>query len=658
MAKSISIPITGNAAPLRKVLSDTEGRLNTFSSRVGGVFKGLAGVGSVVVGAAGAAGGALVALGSHFDGLENTIVRGTGASGDALDDLVRSTQDVLKTVPDSGEVVAQTLADVNTFFGQTGEELEATTTAFLDFARVTETDTAKAIGAVDAALTQFGEDAANTDEVLGDLVRISQATGAPMDQLLGQMETFGPIFANAGFQLEETSAIMGMLEQAGVSVTRIGPAMNKFFRDVAKEGGKPQDALQDTVTAVQNAGTEMEALAIASEAFGAEGAQRLTSAIRSGNFDIETFNGLLGDGAGLVSQQASQVATLSDKFNQLKNMALVGLAPLAEAAFDGVMRAIDAVMPFVQRIMDAFGEGGLRGAFGELKTVAAEVWPSVKAALGEFMRAAGRFIIDDALPWIASKLMELGQALVDWIGPRIVPMLKALGDFIGKAANWFVEDGLPMLVDKLIVLGEALVDWIKPRIVPALKALGEFVVTIADWLLTTALPKIAEQLARLGWAMVQWIYDLLPNLVVGLAQFLDTIGDFIFNDAIPQVFDWFKSLGGKIIDGIVDGIKAAAGKVGDALASIPGVSQAQGLISAVGGILPFADGGIVTGPTLGLIGEAGPEAVIPLDRMDSIGGPTYQITVNAGVGDPGSIGQTVVETIKAYERRAGNGWRS
>jgi len=286
------------------------------------------------------------------------------------------------------------------------------------------------------------------------------------------------------------------------------------------------------------------------------------------------------------------------------------------------------------------------------------VWPSVKTALVEFMKAAGRFIIDDALPWIGSKLMELGQALVDWIGPRIRPMLEALGDFIAAAANWFVNDGLPMMVDKLIVLGNALVDWIKPRIVPALTALGEFVVTIADWLLTTALPKIAEQMARLGWAMVQWVYDLLPDLLVGLYEFLKTIGTWIATEAIPQVFDWFKGLGRKIIDGIVDGIKAAAGKVGDALASIPGVSQAQGLISAVGGILPFADGGIVTGPTLGLIGEAGPEAVIPLDRMDGLGGPTYNITVQTGVGDPGSIGQTVVETIKAYERRAGNGWRA
>jgi len=39
-----------------------------------------------------------------------------------------------------------------------------------------------------------------------------------------------------------------------------------------------------------------------------------------------------------------------------------------------------------------------------------------------------------------------------------------------------------------------------------------------------------------------------------------------------------------------------------------------------GGVTAFADGGIVTGPTLGLVGEAGAEAIIPLDRLDSMMG--------------------------------------
>jgi hypothetical protein len=48
-----------------------------------------------------------------------------------------------------------------------------------------------------------------------------------------------------------------------------------------------------------------------------------------------------------------------------------------------------------------------------------------------------------------------------------------------------------------------------------------------------------------------------------------------------------------------------------------------------GAVVPFAKGGIVTSPTLSLIGEAGPEAVIPLSQMGSMGGGS-NITINVG----------------------------
>jgi len=48
-----------------------------------------------------------------------------------------------------------------------------------------------------------------------------------------------------------------------------------------------------------------------------------------------------------------------------------------------------------------------------------------------------------------------------------------------------------------------------------------------------------------------------------------------------------------------------------------------------GSILALAAGGIVTSPTLSLIGEAGPEAVIPLSKMGSMGGGS-NITINVG----------------------------
>jgi hypothetical protein len=68
----------------------------------------------------------------------------------------------------------------------------------------------------------------------------------------------------------------------------------------------------------------------------------------------------------------------------------------------------------------------------------------------------------------------------------------------------------------------------------------------------------------------------------------------------------------------------------------------------------MAKGGIVTGPTLALIGEAGPEAVVPLSGRNAGMGNTINLTVNAGMGaDGASIGREIVDIIKRYERVSG-----
>ena len=70
----------------------------------------------------------------------------------------------------------------------------------------------------------------------------------------------------------------------------------------------------------------------------------------------------------------------------------------------------------------------------------------------------------------------------------------------------------------------------------------------------------------------------------------------------------------------------------------------------LGDVPAMAGGGMVNGATLALIGESGPEAVVPLNRMSQMGGNSYTINVNAGVGDPRAIGQQIVEYIGKFER--------
>ncbi len=63
---------------------------------------------------------------------------------------------------------------------------------------------------------------------------------------------------------------------------------------------------------------------------------------------------------------------------------------------------------------------------------------------------------------------------------------------------------------------------------------------------------------------------------------------------------------------------------------------------------------IVTKPTLAVIGESGPEAVIPLSRAGQMGGTTINLTVNAGVGTDGvQVGDDIVAALTSWSRQNG-----
>jgi hypothetical protein len=69
--------------------------------------------------------------------------------------------------------------------------------------------------------------------------------------------------------------------------------------------------------------------------------------------------------------------------------------------------------------------------------------------------------------------------------------------------------------------------------------------------------------------------------------------------------------------------------------SIPGTKLATPAINlgfSIPDIPMLADGGFVTQPTLAIIGEAGPEAVMPLSAMGGAAGNMQQIVININGG--------------------------
>jgi hypothetical protein len=118
------------------------------------------------------------------------------------------------------------------------------------------------------------------------------------------------------------------------------------------------------------------------------------------------------------------------------------------------------------------------------------------------------------------------------------------------------------------------------------------------------------------------------------------------------VVDYLKFVAG-IYKGIFNGIaKAWNNTVGKISFEIPSwVPKIGGKGFSVPQIPMLAQGGIVNQATLAVIGESGPEAVVPLDRMGEFGmGGGNNVTINVNGGDPNAV----VDALRAYMFRNGS----
>lgn len=387
-----------------------------------------------------------------------------------------------------------------------------------------------------------------------------------------------------------------------------------------------------------------------------------------------TSGGLANQQRILKAQLANVTATIGAK-----------LLPIALkiAQFVG-----DKVIPVFEHLATVFSEEGLGGVLREVGGMIKKAIPPALAKIKELAVKLGNWLVNTGWPWLREKLAQLGQALVDWIGPRIRPALEALGRLIGAGAQWLVDVGLPMLVEKLKQLGDALVAWIKPKIKPAIVALGKLLVRIGKWILTTAIPKLVELGIKLGKALIGWVIELVPEVLAGLWEWVKAIGAWFRDTAIPAAIGWAGDMASKMGEAIVNFLLDLPGNLLSLVGKFNqlGLDLAKALINAlisiwnkadltfpriavpdwvpgIGGLgfggfdifpdLPYlAKGGVVTGPTLAMIGEAGPEAVVPLDRLGAGGG----ITINIGFAkDPVGTAREIRRMLNAEARRSGVG---
>lgn len=292
-------------------------------------------------------------------------------------------------------------------------------------------------------------------------------------------------------------------------------------------------------------------------------------------------------------------------------------------------------------------------------------------AIDEGKETVGAFILDAITPLVSgfvNKVIPAIQDVATEIGPKLTPVFKALGDY-------FTNVLIPAFTTLYNFIRDYIVPILNVTLIPIVTALAKAWTTIAN-----ALRENSEELEPLRaafYAFAGFLRDTVAPIIgtfitgaIGgiagvISALIGVVGDVTsaVNSGFSRVRNFFNSVvsfisdsAGSLVSPIVNVFRAAINtiiglwnRLDFAITfSVPDwVPIIGGNRWSSGDIFPdipyLANGGIVNSPTLAMIGEAGPEAVIPLNQSGLMGN-NINVTVNGAI-DPESTARQIITIL-------------
>lgn len=344
------VEIAGSLSPtLGKAAEEASKSLEGINLKAVAVGAGVVAAGVVIGKATIDAGKYLIDLGGQFDNVVDTIRIGTGATGDALDSLTDDFNEVYKSVPTTMEDASQAIADYNTRLGLTGPELQNISKQALQVSDMLGDDLGGVIEGSSQAFQAWNIDAADMGDAMDYVFKASQSTGVGFTDLMNSVQQFAPQLQEMGYSFEESTALIGQLDKAGVNTSEVLSAMKKGVGSLAKEGISASEGMEMYSEKIKNAGDMTEATTIASEIFGTKAGSTMAAAIRDGTLSVSDLTAELENSSESIGGAAEDTYDYAERLQLFKQQAQVALEPLANTMFD----SLNAIMPSVSKAIEA-----------------------------------------------------------------------------------------------------------------------------------------------------------------------------------------------------------------------------------------------------------------------------------------------------------------
>ena len=534
------------------------------------------------------------------------------------------------------------------------------------------TDVSTSVDGLTTVVNAFGlqaDDAGKVADVLFSGVKAGKTT---IDELSASLFQVAPIASTLGVPIEDVTAGFATLTAQGVPTAQAATQMKAAMVALTK----PTDAMQETFkkftgqTAedfLKSGGSMAEAFDVLNEATGGNVGE-LTKMLGS----VEAVQAVLGTSGGNAEAMAANLEAMANSagavdtafevmdsgigatWDKIRARATSGLINLGEQFFPIIQKALDTIIvhgPLVR---------------AEVMRIGTQVWEAIQPILAVIVG----FVRDVAVPaflsfsaWMTETGLPAARAFALEVQQRMQPVIERIAAFVvgtlipnfRALVEWIRDQGIPgfmagvaALRDHLQPTFQAVAGFVQNGLMPAFRAIANFISTtvvpvamrlfgvfinnilptlanLASFLLVNVVPAFLAVATIITGKIIPLVLRLagavIPKLMT-VFEVMATVATTAFNVVLAvarPVLD--------VITKVIDGIASID------LSNIPGA----GLLGDIGGAIFGADGGVFTQATNAIIGEAGPEILLPLTRpkrmveiMNAAGGPVLQALAEDG----------------------------
>jgi TP901 family phage tail tape measure protein len=620
--KKLVFKLVGDNSSLKKSFNDTNKQTNSLGKtmkRVGTVMASAFAIKTVVKFSK-----AISDVGIQFESQMAKVKAISGATEEDFSKLEAEAKRLGKTTKFSAKQSAEGLEK----FAMAGWDAQASINTLeptLKLAQASSTDLGITADILSDAMTGFGMSSQQAGQFADLLASTTSSANTNVTMLGESFKYVSPLMGSVGASANHTSLALGLMANAGIKGSQAGTSLKSAVTNLLN----PTKQMSESMKKV---GLEVE--------YNNDGTLNLKG----------TMDNLRSSFQKLTPEQQAQAgATIFGK------NAMAGMLAIVNATTEDYTKLTDATTNYngvAQEQADIMGNT-LEGRIQALKSA----WEGVQLMLYEYLLPVFELVVS----WL--------QKLVDGamnLELNIKKYFKSIGGANKELSKWFLE-----MKDKILVIYEnirtAIFEWYEAnkRNIDAViekfkyfwKGVQEVIKLVLD-LLSIFIDVFTKYFLDYALNAIQKFIDVFSGIIDAIKGTLKVVkGIFTGDWALiwEGAMDIFKGIFGAItgifrgiFNGIIRGINGAIRAINKI--KVPDwVPKVGGRGIKLPTIPMLAEGGIVTKPTLAMIGEGNEsEAVIPLSKLGNMtGGKTANIIVELdGMTIAQAIGEPLVEQIR------------